>query len=31
PEWINAIRQHGEYQGWMQLNYEAREGGSNKL
>ena len=31
PEWINAIRQEGEYQGWLQLNYEAREGGSNKL
>ena len=31
PEWINAIRQQGEYQGWLQLNYEAREGGSNKL
>jgi dTDP-glucose 4,6-dehydratase len=31
PEWINAIRQQGEYQGWMQLNYEAREGGANKL
>ena len=31
PEWINAIRQQGEYQGWMQLNYEAREGGYKKL
>jgi len=31
PEWINAIRQQQEFQGWMQLNYEAREGGSNKL
>jgi dTDP-glucose 4,6-dehydratase len=31
PEWINAIRQQGEYQGWMQLNYEAREGEYKKL
>ena len=31
PEWINAIRQQGEYQGWMQLNYEAREGRAKKL
>jgi len=31
PEWINAIRQQGEFQGWLQLNYEAREGRSNKL
>ena len=31
PEWINAIRDQQEFQGWLQLNYEAREGGSNKL
>lgn len=31
PEWINAIRQQGEYQGWMKLNYKAREGRAKKL
>jgi dTDP-glucose 4,6-dehydratase len=31
PEWINAIRQQGEYQGWMKLNYKAREGRYKKL
>jgi dTDP-glucose 4,6-dehydratase len=31
PEWINAIRQQGEYQGWMNLNYKAREGRYKKL
>jgi len=31
PEWINAIRQQGEYQDWLALNYEAREGRYKKL
>ena len=31
PEWINAIRQQGEYQGWIKLNYKAREGRYKKL
>ena len=31
PEWINAIRQQEEYQGWMNLNYKAHEGRYKKL
>ncbi|MGB6422242.1 MAG: dTDP-glucose 4,6-dehydratase [Anaerolineales bacterium] len=31
PQWIDTIHQQGEFQGWLQLNYEAREGRSNKL
>jgi dTDP-glucose 4,6-dehydratase len=28
PGWVEAIRQHHDYQGWLDKNYESRGGGS---